>query len=384
MNDVNIQDIIKKFIPEYKKEKFLSPEQNTAVSCITNCRTAAMGAHVSECEKCNAKFIHYNSCKNRHCPMCQGIETNEWIDKRQEDVLEAPYYHTVFTVPGELYALMYANQRSLYNLLYNAVNKTLSELAADEKHLAARIGYICVLHTWGSKLNYHPHIHVIVLGGGLDNKNNWKDKNGKFFFPVMVMSELFRKYYLTELKKLWKEEKLEYTDDSKELRNYYNFKELLNKLYSKSWVVYTKETFNGAMSVIRYLGNYTHRSAISNKRIISYDDKNVTFMARDYKNNGIYKPVTIAGTKFVGRFLMHILPKGFVRIRHYGLLSCRTKTEKMTLCRNLLGCKQYISKLKNKSMAEKLKILFDVDICKCSKCGAELRTYKIMGRYMLC
>ena len=375
---------MKQFIDDYSNEHFLSDVQSTAVKCIVNCRTASMGAHVSECRECYAKYVHYNSCKNRHCPMCQGIETNEWIDKRQEDVLEASYYHTVFTVPSELYPLIYSNQKLLYNLMYNAASRTLSELSADNKYLGVKIGYICVLHTWGSKLNYHPHIHTIILGGGLDKNNHWKDKDGKYLFPVRVMSELFKKYFLKELKMLWKNDKLEYKGNSADLHNYYSFKEMLDRLYSKKWVVYIKETFNGAMSVIKYLGNYTHRSAISNKRIISYDDENVTFMAKNYKHKGRYEPETIKGTVFIRRFLMHILPKGFVRIRYYGLLSCRTKTEKMTLCRNLLGCKQYISKLRNKSMPEKLKILFDVDVCKCRNCGAELSTYKIPGIYMLC
>lgn len=384
MNEANIQNVIKQFIDNYKNEHFLSDVQKTAVNCIVNCRTASMGAHVSECSECNTKYIHYNSCKNRHCPMCQGIETNEWIDKRQEDVLEAPYYHTVFTVPGELYPLIYSNQKLLYNLMYNAASQTLSELSADNKYLGAKIGYICVLHTWGSKLNYHPHIHTIVLGGGLDKNNHWKDKNGEYLFPVQVMSDVFKKYFLKGLKKLRKNKCLEYKGDATALRNHYNFKEMLDKLFDRKWVVYTKETFNGAMSVIKYLGNYTHRSAISNKRIISYDNENVTFMAKNYKNNARYESETIKGTEFIRRFLMHVLPKGFVRIRYYGLLSCRTKTEKMTLCRNLLGCRQYISKLKNKSMPEKLKILFNVDVCKCRNCGAELSTYKIPGIYMLC
>ena len=383
MADVTIQDVFDRFIPCY--EGVFSDEQYTAPKCILKCRTAEMGAHVSECENCHSAYVHYNSCKNRHCPMCQGMEVDEWIDKRQEDVLEAAYFHTVFTIPSELYPLVYVNQKLLYDALYHAANKTLSELAKDKKHLGAKIGYIFVLHTWGSKLNYHPHLHAIILGGGLDEKNHWKEKGKKFFFSVKVMGKLFRGFYLEELKSLWKADKLKFEGNAKELRNHYTFKELINKLYTLEWVVYTKKAFNGALSVIKYLGNYTHRSAISNKRIVDMDEDTVTFMAKDYKEKKVhYKPMQLSGTEFIRRFLMHVLPKGFVRIRYYGLLSCRIKKEKMTLCRNILGCKQYISLLRGKTVAEKLMILYQKDICTCEKCGEPLHTFRVDGRYMLC
>lgn len=384
MGNVTIQDVFERFIPECSESMYFSEEQFMATKCILKCRTAEMGAHVSECDSCHKIYIHYNSCKNRNCPMCQGMEVDEWIDKRQEDVLEAPYFHSVFSIPSELYPLVYANQRLLYDALYHAANKTMSELSKDKKHLGAKIGYICVLHTWGSKLNYHPHLHTIVLGGGLDDKNKWKDKGDKFFFPVKVMSAVFKKYYLSELKELWKSNRLEFKGTSEKYKNRYAFKCLLDKLYSKDWIVYTKKTFNGALSVIKYLGNYTHRSAISNKRIVSIQGDSVTFMAKDYKTDGRYAPTTIAGEKFIKRFLMHVLPKGFVRIRHYGLLSSRSKKENMTHCRNLLGCKQYISQLRDKTVAEKLLILYNRDICKCRYCGESVFRYKVDGRYMLC
>ena len=316
--------------------------------------------------------------------MCQAMEVDEWIDIRREDVLDAPYFHTVFTVPGLLYPLIYANQKLLYDVHYHATNKTLSELSKDTKHFGAKIGYICILHTWGSKLNYHPHIHTIVLGGGLDDKNHWKDKGNKFFLPVKVMSAVFKRYYLEELKYLYESEKLSFTGGAEKLRNTYEFKSLLDKLYAMDWVVYSKRTFKGAQEVFKYLGKYTHRIAISNSRILSIDSENVTFAAKDYRVDGKYRPMTISGEKFVSLFLLHILPKGFVRIRYYGLLACRCKAQKMTLCRNLLGCEQYLSKLRGKTTAEKIKILYNHDICKCSKCGEPLITFRMDGRYMLC
>lgn len=384
MGNVTIQDVFKRFIPECSETMYFSEEQFMATKCILKCRTAEMGAHVSECDSCHKIYVHYNSCKNRNCPMCQGMEVDEWIDKRQEDVLEAPYFHSVFTIPGELYTLVYANQRLLYDALYHAVNKTMTELSKDKKHLGAKIGYICVLHTWGSKLNYHPHLHTIVLGGGLDEKNKWKDNGDKFFFPVKVMSAVFKKHYLTELKEVWKSGKLIFKGASNKYKNHYEFKSLLDKLYSKEWIVYTKKTFNGALSVIKYLGNYTHRSAISNQRIVSIQDDTVTFMAKNYNADGKYAPITISGEAFLRRFLLHVLPKGFVRIRHYGLLSSRSKTENMTHCRNLLGCRQYISQLRDKTVAEKLLILYNRDISKCKYCGDSVFRYKVDGRYMLC
>ena len=383
MSDVTIQDVVEAFLPEIADHTF-SDEQYRTIQCIRSCRTAEMGSHLSECDSCHAKFIHYNSCKNRHCPMCQGMEIDEWIDLRKEDVLDAPYFHTVFTIPGMLYPLVYANQRLLYDAMYHAVNRALTELSRDPKHFGARIGYICVLHTWGSKLNYHPHIHTIVLGGGLDEKNHWKDKGSKFFLPVKVMSAVYKKYYLEELKLLYENGKLMFTGNAEKLRNSYEFKELLNKLYDIAWVVYSKETFKGAREVFQYLGKYTHRMAISNRRILAMNENNVTFSAKDYKADGKYRPMTIPGSKFLSRFLLHVLPKGFVRIRYYGILACRCKKEEMTLCRNLLGCEKYISQLRGKTAAEKIMILYKRDICKCKHCGSPLKTYRIPGRYMLC
>ena len=232
-------------------------------------------------------------------------------------------------------------------------------------------------------MNYHPHLHMIVLGGGLDAGNHWKDKGKKFFFPVKVMSAVFKKHYLHEFKELRESEKLQYHGNSEELRNHYSFKELLNRLYAKDWIVYTKEAFNGANSVIKYLGRYTHRIAISNRRIISMTTETVTYLAKDYKNGGRMIPYTVKGTEFLRMFLMHVLPKGFVRIRHYGILSCRSKKEKMNLCRKLLNCVRYQSRLRNKTAAEKLMILYQKDICKCGVCGGKLLSTRLHGNYAL-
>ena len=283
--------------------------------------------------------------------MCQGMEVDEWIDKQQENVLDVPYFHAVFTIPEEMYSLVYSNQRRLYDALYHAAHLTMTEL--------------------------------IVLGGGLDTGNHWKDKGGNFFFPVKVMSAVFKKHYLKELKELRELEKQQYHGSCAELRNHYSFKELLNKLYAKDWIVYIKKAFNGANSVIRYLGRYTHRIAISNRRIIGMTEETVTYLVKDYKNEGKMIPYTVDGTEFLRMFLMHVLPKGFVRIRHYGILSCRCKREKMKLCRKLLNCVQYLSRLRDKTVTEKLMILYRRDICKCEACGGKLLSARVRGNYTL-
>ena len=221
-------------------------------------------------------------------------------------------------------------------------------------------------------MNYHPHIHTIVLGGGLDKDNKWKDTGGKFFLPYGVIAKVFRGKYLCELKSLWNDSKLEFHGTAEKYQNHYCFKELLDECYKKDWVAYCKETFNRAQSVINYLGKYTHRIAISNHRIKSMTEATVTYAVKDYKNKGQWKEKTVPGEEFIRRFLMHVPPKRFVRIRHYGLLSCRNKRKKMTHCRNLLGCKKYISALKNRNAAEMIRLLYNIDVCKCSSCGGKM------------
>ncbi len=309
--------------------------------------------------------------------MCQEFPKEKWVDARREDVLDAPYFHVVFTVPEELNPVIYSNQKLLYDALYHASSDTLRELSCDDKYLGADIGYICILHTWGSEMNFHPHIHAVVLGGGLDPKNHWKDNGKDFFLPIRVVSRLFRGKYLAELKQLWEDEKLEFHGSAECYKNHYAFKELLDSCYNKEWVPYCKKPFDGAESVIKYLGKYTHRIAISNYRIKSMTDSSVTFTAKDYKNHGRWKEVTISGEEFIRRFLMHVPPKRFVRVRHYGLLSSRNRNCKITLCRNLLGCKKYLSRLKELDATAIIRLLYNKDVCKCTACGGKLIPIKV-------
>ena len=370
-NGCTIQDVFNRFYPAYMKTHELSSGQRKAAYHIMNCKTGAFGVNVSVCEECGNISVHYNSCRDRCCPMCQEFPKEKWVDARREDILEAPYFHVVFTVPEELNPVIYSNQKSLYEALYHAASNTLRELASDSKYLGADIGYICILHTWGSEMNFHPHIHAVVLGGGLDPGNHWKDNGEDFFLPIRVISRLFRGKYLAELKQLWTSGKLEFHGSAECYKNHYAFKELLDSCYRKEWIPYCKKPFDGAESVIRYLGKYTHRIAISNYRIKSMTANTVTFTAKDYKNQGQWKEVTVSGEEFIRRFLMHVPPKHFVRVRHYGLLSSRNKRRKITLCRNLLGCKKYLSRLKGLNAPAIIKLLYNKDVCKCSSCGGK-------------
>ena len=372
MNKPTVQDIFNRFFPSYMEQYSPSAIQIKTAHNIINCKTGAYGSNTSVCEDCGKIHIHHNSCRNRCCPMCQAIPKEIWMDSRREDVLDAPYFHLVFTVPDILNPVILSNQKLLYDALYHAASATINELAADTKYLGAKVGYICILHTWGSEMNFHPHIHTILLGGGLTSKNQWKDNGNDFFLSIRVISKVFRGKYLEELKLLWKDEKLQFYGSSEKYRNHYLFKELLDTCYSIEWVPYCKKTFNGAQSVINYLGKYTHRIAISNYRIISMDEKTVTFSVKDYHNEGKWKKITLSGIEFIRRFLMHVPPKRFVRIRHYGLLCSRTKNKKLTLCRNLLGCQKYLSKLREMEMPEMLEHLYGIKICVCKACGGHL------------
>ena len=372
MEHPTVQDLFLRFYSRYLDHYTPSAQQSKVANCIINCKTGAYGVNVSKCDDCGHLQIHYNSCRNRCCPMCQALPKEKWMDARREDVLEAPYFHVVFTVPQELNPLIYSNQQLLYDALYHCVSETIEELTGDSKHLGAKVGYICVLHTWGSEMKFHPHIHVILLGGGLTAQNQWRDKGEQFFLSVRVMSKLFRGKYLHELKTLWEEKKLQFYGSSEKYRNHYAFKELLNICYEKDWVPHCKKTFNGAQSVINYLGKYTHRIAISNHRIIRMDEDTVTYYVKDYREEGRWKEFTISGIEFIRRFLMHVPPKRFVRIRHYGLLCTRSKTKHLTLCRNLLGCKQYLSRLKDMETPQMLETLYGINVTVCKCCGGHL------------
>ena len=363
-----VQDLFSASYSQYTEKYKPSLIQAKAAKDIMNCKTAAMGGNAYECETCGHTEVRYNSCRNRHCTLCQGVNKTIWVDQRKKDILNAPYFHVVFTIPQQLHMLVYHNQKLLYDLLYKAVAETLTELAQDDKYLGAQIGFFSVLHTWGQNLHYHPHIHTVVLAGGLTKQNQWRNTSKKFFIPVKVLSKKFRGKYLYYLKQYFKQKQLTFYNDTEQYEHPKRFQDLLDTCYSLDWYSYTKRTFSGPLAVMEYLGRYTHRIAISNNRIASVNQNTVTIHVKDYKNNNQKKTVTMNSVEFIRRFLMHVLPKGFVKIRHYGLLANRNKKTRLTLCRKLTKSPSYQPIYEGLSTIEVLSILLNKDLTLCPSC----------------
>lgn len=310
------------------------------MSAIEQCRSAALGGHVLRCDSCSAIQIAYNSCRNRHCPKCQGAAARQWLAERQAELLPVAYYHVVFTLPAPVADLAYQNKAVVYDLLFKAAAETLLTIAADPKHLGARIGLTAVLHTWGSALTHHPHVHCIVPGGGLSpDGQRWVPCRRGFFLPVRVLSRLFRRRFLERLQVAHRAGQLQCLGHLKELANVTAFTEWLRSMRRVEWVVYAKRPFAGPEAVLAYLSRYTHRVAIANSRLIACDERGVTFRWKDYRIQGHerYKTMTLATDEFIRRFLLHVLPGGFHRIRHYGLFANPGRAENVRCARDLLA-----------------------------------------------
>ena len=317
----------------------VSLDQLKVMSAIERCRTAALGGHVERCENCSHTVIAYNSCRNRHCPKCQGAAAREWLAEREAELLPVPYFHVVFSLPARIADIAYQNKAVIYDLLFKASSETMLTIAADPKHLGARIGILSVLHTWGSAMTHHPHVHMIVPGGGfsLDGKR-WVSCRPRFFLAVRVLSELFRRLLLDKLGAAHQAGELQFFGKHARLIDPQAFAAYLRPLRNTKWVVYCKRPFGGPKEVLRYLARYTHRVAISNRRLIACDEKGVTFKWKDYRLEGRerYKLMTLATHEFIRRFLMHVLPAGFHRIRYYGLLASGKRAENIARARELL------------------------------------------------
>lgn len=363
-----IQDIFIESYSSYTKKYTPTHQQAKVAEDIMKCRTAEMGGRVQECEECGYTTILYNSCRNRHCPQCQGVAKHVWIDQRSKDILDAPYFHVVFTMPSSLQSLVYQNQKLLYDLMYKVSAETLLELAMDKKYLGAQIGFISVLHTWGQDLHYHPHIHVVVLAGGITEMDQWRNTSKKFFIPVRVLSKKFRGKFLYYLKRYYHKKKLMFYKDLKKYLDPKNFNDLISQCYKVDWYCYTKETFSGPLAVIKYLGRYTSRTAVSDQRIISVDEKTVTMVVKDYKNASRRKLHTMDCIEWIRRFLMHVLPRRFVRIRYYGILANRHKKTKLERCRKLTSSRKYKPKFEGLSTVDILCILMGKDVLLCPSC----------------
>jgi hypothetical protein len=320
---------------DYRQTHRLSRPQLRAMRAIEICRTAALGGHVDECDQCGARKISYNSCRNRHCPKCQSLDKERWLEKRCSELLPVPYFHIVFTVPQELNPLALANPRWFYDLLFDSAAKTLLEIAADPKHLGARIGVLAVLHTWSQTLELHPHLHCIVPGGGVSlDGQRWVSSRPDYFLPVQVLARLFRGKFLAGVKAAFQAGRLHLPEA---LQDPASFQALIDRLYGKAWVVYSKPPFGSPQQVLAYLARYTHRVAIANPRLVRLENGRVTFTYKDYTQGGQVREMTLPVPEFIRRFLLHVLPEGFVRIRYYGLLANRNRQRTLGRCRELLA-----------------------------------------------
>jgi hypothetical protein len=355
----------------------LSPDQRKVVKAITYCRTARLGGHKLYCNTCGYSEISYNSCRNRHCPKCQYFTKLKWLNNRIEEILPVKYFHVVFTVPHLLNPLILQNKKELYGIFFKAVNETLTEAALNPKNLGAQIGFMAILHTWGQNLMDHPHIHCVVTGGGLNkDKTKWISSRDNFFIHVKRLSKLFRGKYLYYLKMAYNERKLGFHGKLVELKYREDFNNLISKLYKKDWIVYSKKPFDNPVNVFKYLGRYTHRIAISNSRIVKVTDKKVSFKWKDYRNGNKKKIMTLPVEEFMRRFLLHTLPKGFKRIRFYGLLSNRYKKDNIKAIRELLNDSEDTLMEIKESVPELILIENDDKIYKCPKCQSTDVTIK--------
>jgi Putative transposase/Transposase zinc-binding domain len=338
---LEVADIFRDHGPAWRRANagHVSLDQLKVMSAIESCRTAALGGHVARCEKCSHTHIAYNSCRNRHCPKCQGAAAKEWLAEREAELLPVPYYHVVFTLPAPIADIAYQNKALIYGILFKAAAETLVTIAADPKHLGARIGITAVLHTWGSALTHHPHVHMIVPGGGFSlDGQRWVCCRPGFFLPVRVLSRLFRRLVLKKLLAAHQAGRLHFFGNHVALAKHKAFTAYLAPLRKTEWVVYAKRPFAGPEPVLRYLSRYTHRVAIANSRLVALDDYRVAFKWKDYRVDGPdrAKVMTLAIDEFIRRFLMHVLPEGFHRIRHYGLFANGSRAENIARARQLL------------------------------------------------
>lgn len=380
---LELQDVFQQFGPDYRQKHLLPLNQIRTMKAIESCRSSLLGGHVDVCDACGHERISDNSCRNRHCPKCQGLAKEQWLLERERDLLNVGYFHVVFTVPDSLNPIALQNQKFFYSLLFKAASETLGELSRDPKYLGAEIGIISVLHTWGQNLMDHPHVHCIVPGGGLSfDGTRWVFSRKKFFIPVKVLSRKFRGKFLAFLKEAFQDGDLKFYGKLEPLSGKTRFQALIDALYQKEWVVYCKNPFKSSWHVLRYLGRYTHRVAISNQRIIAVDNNQVSFQWRDYRDNNRTKLMTLEAAEFIRRFLLHVLPIRFVKIRHFGILGNRNRNRKLRLCQKLTLSKiREAGKLSTVELLLKLTGL-DLRVCPFCKQG-KMVTMQLLGQQFL-
>lgn len=362
---LELSDILRKFSDAYRSKYTLCGSQQKAYRAITECRTAALGMHQAICDQCGHKQISYNSCRNRHCPKCQFVKQQLWVDKLKSRLLPIRYFHVVFTVPDFLHGLFYINQRKCYDILFRSCSQALYKTTANPAFLGAQSGAVCVLHTWGQSLNYHPHIHALVPAGGLDwDGQQWIPSSKNFFVPIKSLSKIYRAVCFELLTKAMKNHELIIPEKDQQLYQTYNFK---GAVYEKLWHVHIKKAFKGAGQVVSYLGRYTHRVAISNSRLLSMNDKAVSFRWKDYRDNR-WKVMELEGVSFIRRFLQHILPCGYYKIRYYGLFASVHSKTNMAQCFALLEKAPGIPVYEGLTIQEVLLTITGLDVMKCPQC----------------
>lgn len=371
---LEVADIFRQIGPVYREEHTaaLSRGQRRVMSAIEQCRTAALGGHVEQCDACGHQRIAFNSCRNRHCPKCQSLLRAQWLQDRQAELLPVEYFHVVFTLPQEVAAIAYQNKAVVYDILFHATSQTLRTIAADPKHLGAEIGFIAILHTWGQNLLHHPHLHCVVPGGGRSpNRESWISCRAGFFLPVRVLSRLFRRLFLAQLQQAFDRGELHFFNSLDALQNRVAFVKYLAPATHAEWVVYAKPPFGGPQQVLEYLGRYTHRVAISNNRLLEFCDGTVTFAWKDYRHEARNKTMHLDAKEFIRRFLLHVLPPGFQRIRHYGLLANRYREVKLDDCRQLLAAPAPVVELPDVSLdyRDRYQRLTGVSLRDCPHCG---------------
>jgi len=321
-----------------QNRSWLGFQQLSVLRAIRSCRTAALGGHIDRCSRCGYQAISYNSCRNRHCPKCQAQARQRWLAARDRELLGVPYFHVVFTLPHELNRLCQQNPWLLYSLLFQVSAATLLEVAADPKHLGAEIGFLSILHTWGQNLQTHPHAHCAIPAGGLSSDHTrWIHPRYPFFLPVKVLSRVFRGKFVAGLRRLYRQKKLRFYGAMKTVEEPKRFAAFLRTVFRQDWVVYAKPAFGGPTQVLRYLGRYTHRVAISNHRLLAFDGERVTFRWKDYAHGNKQRKMTLTATEFLRRFVQHVLPRGFIRIRQYGFLANRCRTANLALAKQFLA-----------------------------------------------
>jgi hypothetical protein len=375
---LEVADIFRTAGPAYRAAYagHLSLHQLKVMSAIEHCRTAALGGHVEACDDCGHWRIAYNSCRNRHCPKCQGAAARTWLAEREADLLPVGYFHVVFTLPAEIGEIAWQNKAVVYDLLFRAASETMMTIAADPRHLGARIGITAVLHTWGSAMTHHPHVHMIVPAGGISpDGTRWISSRPAFLLPVRVLGALFRRLFLTRLIELYQAGRLGFFGTQAGLADRRLFLRHLAPVRKKRWVVYAKPPFAGPEAVLAYLSRYTHRVAISNQRLIAFDKDGVTFRYKDYRRNGPerHQAMTLDTHEFMRRLLLHVLPRGFHRIRHYGLLASATRKASIARARELL------SQAPPPEPAEPMETSDLTPPCPC--CGGRMRIIEIFGRW---